>query len=492
MPTEHNPELVRIAGVSKSFPGVQALSGVDLSIRSGEVLALVGENGAGKSTLMKILSGIYPTGSYEGQIYVDGKPVRFRSPLEATQAGIAIIHQELAPFSHLTVAENLFVGHWHGKNGLVDWRKLEEDAQYWLDRVGAPCKAGDLMESLSVGAQQLVEIAKALSRNSRVLVLDEPTSALSAHETRRLFELIRELRSSGKALVYISHKMDEIYEIADRMVVLRDGKSVYSAPKAELPESILISHMVGRSLDRLFPERPEKQLGEVLLSVQNLTGALPGGKESFGPLSFELRRGEILGFAGLLGAGRSEVMKAIYGNPSPREGLRNKIFYISEDRKRESILAERSLEENLSLARLAAGSLLKVLDLKTEFMKAKESLKQLRAKSTGPEQEIQALSGGNQQKVVIARALQAGADVIIFDEPTRGVDVGAKYEIYEILFDLAKKGKGVLVVSSDLPELMGISDRILVLHQGRLMGCLERDEFSQEKIMTLAVGRKFE
>lgn len=500
-------EIVKLENVTKTFPGVKALDQVTLSIRSGEVLALVGENGAGKSTLMKVLSGVYPKGSFDGEILLDGEPVNFQSPLEAEKAGIAIIHQELASFQHLTVAENLFVGHWpKNKKGLVDWVAMETEAQIWLEQVGAECKPTDLMGSLSVGSQQMVEIAKALSRKSRVLILDEPTSALTTKEVEKLFKVIKNLRSQGCGLVYISHKMEEIYELADRMTVLRDGQSVHTSPAAELTHDDLISHMVGRTLDRLFPDPPERKFGSVVLRVNHLEGYVPGGPKKVGPISFDLKAGEILGFSGLLGSGRTELMKMIFGDTlasykgeirlngqatcftHPQQALRHHIAFVAEDRKRESIFAQRSLEENISLARLSKSSQWSIINQDQEFDRADQRLKSLSTKCTGPDMEVQNLSGGNQQKVIIGRALEVDPNIIILDEPTRGVDVGAKFEIYEILFELAKQGKALLVVSSDLPELMALSDRIIVLAEGRQMGTLTRSDFSEEEIMKLAVG----
>jgi D-xylose transport system ATP-binding protein len=508
-------EFVRLDGVTKDFSGVKALDGVALTAHSGEVLALVGENGAGKSTLMNILSGVYPSGSYQGQILVQGKPVHFQSPLDAEHSGITIIHQELSSFPHLTVAENMWVGHWPKRHGLVDWQLMESSAAEWLEKVGAPFAPEMLMGELSTGGQQLVEIAKALSRDSRLLILDEPTSSLTPNEVERLFKLLKQLRSQGKALIYISHKMEEIYELADRITVLRDGKSVHSALASELTEPDLISHMVGRSLERLFPpppERPASFMAEApVLAVQSLIAqakGADGGGRKIGPLSFELRKGEILGFAGLLGSGRSELMQALVGGlttrfdvsgeirvggelarySTPRQALRAGLALVSEDRKRESNLPVRSLLENVSISRLATGSLTKVLNLEDELKACLESLDRFRTRYRDADQAITELSGGNQQKIIIGRILQTSPDVIILDEPTRGVDVGAKYEIYQILFELAAAGKSLLVVSSDLPELMALSDRIMVLAEGHMMGELPREKFSQTEIMRLAVS----
>lgn len=501
--------LVRLDHITKTFPGVRALDDVSLEIRAGEVLALVGENGAGKSTLMKVLSGTYPVGSFTGRILVDGKETSFRSPADAEAAGIAIIHQELSGFLHLSVAENLFVGHWPGKRGFVDWARLRADARKWLDVVGVRCELDETLANLSVGTQQMIEIAKALSRNSRVLILDEPTSALSPQEVDCLFALMERLRAEGKGLVYISHKMEEVYRLCDRITVLRDGQTVHTAPAAELPEDQLVSKMVGRPLSRLFPEAPARELGAEVLRLEKFSGAHAStGRQLFGPVSLSLHAGEILGFAGLLGAGRTELMRAIFGDEnirtsgevkiggqvtqlaSPRAALHHQLALVAEDRKRDSILPARNLSENVSIARLAAGNVARVLNATAEEDAAAESLRRFNTKAWGTGQLIQELSGGNQQKVILGRALQTAPQIILLDEPTRGVDVGAKYEIYEILFQLAKAGHALLVVSSDLLELMALADRIVVLSQGAMTGELPRAEFSQTEIMKRAIAAK--
>ncbi len=501
-------ELVSLQKVSKRFPGVIALDQVSLSVYDGEVLGLVGENGAGKSTLMKVLSGVYPHGTYGGNIQVNGKEVHLKDTLQAQRAGIGIIHQELSAFPNLTVAENLFVGKWPKKNGLVDWRKVKDNAKHWLSMVEANIDPMQLMSTLSVGNQQLVEIAKALSQNSQVLILDEPTSALTPKEVKVLFNIIRKLKAEGKGLVYISHKMEEIFELTDRITVLRDGKSVFTGKTSELNEHTLISHMVGRSLDKLFPPRPDRKKGKVLFQVKNFSGRTYDGKKKFGPMNFSLQAGEILGFAGLLGAGRSEFFSAAFGDTlfetsgellidgSPRKilnpaaALMQNLALVPEDRKHESIFEKRSIHENISISRLIKGSLVKKLQTSEEIELTEKSIKQLRVKCSSREQHIGNLSGGNQQKVIIARSLQAQPQVLILDEPTRGIDVGAKYEIYEILFALAAQGKSLLVSSSDLLELIGICDRIVVMNQGAQKGILEQSDFSQEKIMALAVGAR--
>jgi D-xylose transport system ATP-binding protein len=506
-------ELIRLENITKTFPGVRALDKVSLHVEAGEILALVGENGAGKSTLMKVLSGNYPHGTFEGKIFVSGEEVSFASPADAERAGIAIIHQELSSFLHLTVAENLFAGHWPGKFGLVDWPKLRKDAQKWLDLVGAHCNPEDRMADLSVGAQQMIEIAKALSRDSRVLILDEPTSALSPQEVDTLFHLLEKLKAQGTGLIYISHKMEEIYRLCSRITVLRDGQTVHTAPARELPEEQLISKMVGRPLNRLFPEPPARTLGEEMLRLENYSGRDASGRRLFGPISLNVRAGEVLGLAGLLGAGRTELLQAIFGDErtttdgtvwvkgekihghSPRSVLRKGVALVPEDRKRDSILPSRALRENAAVSRLVSNSIARLLNSAEEEKTCAASLKKFNTKATGPSQLIEELSGGNQQKVILARALESDPGIILLDEPTRGVDVGAKFEIYEILFRLANAGHALVVVSSDLLELMALADRIIVLSQGRAGGELARHEFSQTEIMKRAihkVGQQFE
>lgn len=475
-------ERIRLDGITKRFPGVLALSEVSLAARAGEALALVGENGAGKSTLMKVLSGVYPAGSYAGNIFVDGERCRFASPRDAEAAGIVIIHQELAAFAHLTVAENLFVGRWPKRFGLVDNKRLERDAAQWLERVGAKCGPSDLMGALTVGTQQLVEIARALAKNARVLILDEPTSALPPQEVERLLSLLKELKRQGTALVYISHKFEEVYALCDRITVLRDGKSVHTAPAASLPEDELVRHMVGRPLDRLFPELPARAFADVAF---DLAPYLPAPASLHDEL--KIRRGEIVGLAGLLGAGRTEALKRAFQRP-PRS-ITGGLFYVSEDRKRESIFPRRSVDENIALSRLATASLARPVRPSKEEKRSRDAIARWRVRCSGPEQSIETLSGGNQQKAVLARALEVAPKVLFLDEPTRGVDVGARSEIYESLARLAKDGLALVVASSDLPELMGLCDRILVLHQGGCQGSLPRVNFSQEAILRLAIGR---
>ena len=482
------------------------MKSVSFSVHESEIHALCGENGAGKSTLMNILSGVYPTSSCEGEIYLRGQNVKFEDPRAAKQAGIAIIHQELSSFPHLSVAENMVVGDWPTNWGFLNHNKIYENANQWLQTLGASFGPEKLMSELSAGEQQLVEIAKALAQNSDLLILDEPTSSLTPQETEALFKVLRKLKEQGKAIIYISHRLDEIFSLCDRVTVLRDGESVFSDAIQNVTEPELIRAMVGRSLDRLFPPRPEfsqsSSLGPPRLRAQNLEHK----KKNLGPLSFHILPGEIVGFAGLLGSGRTEIAQAVLGdrdagevfldgekiskpaiNEFVRASLREGVVLIPEDRKRESLLPHRSLEENRSLTELANGRQRQILSWQARALKSKEALEKLRTKYGSLEQKITELSGGNQQKVILSRYLQVNPDLVILDEPTRGVDVGARYEIYQILFELLAEGKSLLVISSDLQELMGLCDRIYVVSEGRITGELSRSEFSQEKILSLAL-----
>lgn len=503
--------VVKLVEVTKRFSGVLALDRVNLTLNAGEVLGLVGENGAGKSTLMKILSGVYGSGEFDGRVEVDGLLAAFRRPADAEESGIAIIHQELSAFPELTVAENLFVGHWPSKSSVfgrrIEWTKIEETAQIWLDRVGATAKPSDRMGDLSLGQQQLVEIAKALLRDGRVFIFDEPTSSLTPKETENLKKLIRELKGRKCALVYISHKMEEIFELCDRLVVLRDGKNVYESPTTAITPEKLVEPMVGRTIQDIYPKPPERALDKTLLEVKDYSAQFTWSKIPLGPYNYTLHAGEIIGFGGLLGCGRTEVLKSLFGfkglirksgevllhgkpvKPNtPREALLKGFSFVSEDRKGESILPQRSLTENAGLSRLMITPTKWRLDHQDEATRAQAGLRELNTKFADLSQHITQLSGGNQQKVIISRALETGADIILLDEPTRGIDVSAKAEIYEIIFKLAKQGKGILLVSSDLPELMALSDRIIMVNNGRPSQIVDRKDFNQVKLMKLVIG----
>lgn len=494
---------LRLEAIEKNFGGVQALKGVSLVAESGKVHALVGENGAGKSTLMKILSGVIA--DYSGNILFGQQEVKFSSPRDAEQAGITIIHQELSAFAHLSVAENLVVGHWPKKFGFIQHDEVDSLASASLARVGATFSPQTKMSELSAGDQQMVEIAKALMRNSQVLIFDEPTSSLSPKESARLATLIRELAESGKTIFYISHRMEEIFSLTDAITVLRDGSSVLSCETKHITEQELIRAMVGRELKSVYPPLPERKLGKEILRLENFMALPKNGKPAIGPLSLSAREGEIIGFGGLLGAGRTELLRALLGDEnfscsgsvfyhgrnhqsgSIRATYQAGIGALSEDRKRESILPSLDLTNNFSIRKNGIGRLFQWVDPAKESAATTQALQTLNTRFHTTDQKITALSGGNQQKVVLARILQDEPSLIVLDEPTRGVDVGAKYEIYELLFRLAKEGKTILLVSSDLPELMALSDRILVLAQNKVRAELERQDFSQEKIMSLAV-----
>lgn len=499
---------IRLTKISKSYSGVPALRNVSLDIYAGEVHALVGENGAGKSTLMKILSGAISAGDFEGEILLRGQVQKFLSPLDAEKAGIAIIHQELSSLPDLTVAENLFVGHWPRKfAGLIDWEKMNALATKALERVGANFSPTTKMQSLSTGDQQMVEIAKALLRDTKILILDEPTSSLSTKECERLFSLIAELKNEGRAMIYISHRMEEIFSLSDRITVLRDGSSVHTAKSKELTEPLLITHMVGRSLQALYPVRAPMNLGDEVLRLVNFIAIDKQNGRTIGPINLSVKKGEVLGLGGLLGAGRSEFLRALLGderysisgevfwhgkkfNPqNPRQSYSAGLAWLAEDRKRESILPVRSLLENAGILRINQKGLFSYVSHSAEEEKTQSSLQQLKTRFHHHSQKITELSGGNQQKVILARILQSAPDLLILDEPTRGVDVGAKFEIYELLYSLIQQNKAIILISSDLPELLAMSDRAIVLANGRMRGELPKEKFSQESIMQLAVQK---
>nr|WP_217283896.1 sugar ABC transporter ATP-binding protein [Aquabacterium terrae] len=493
------PALLRLSGIRKAFGGVCALEGVDLEVRAGEVHAVCGENGAGKSTLMKIMSGVYQPDA--GSIHCRGQPVRFASTRAAAARGVVMIHQELNLIPHLTVAENIYLAREPRRGWFIDRRRQRADAQRCLDRLGAAISPEALVHTLPVAQQQMVEIAKALSMDADVLIMDEPTSSLTEAETRQLFEVMRELRRGGVGIVYISHRLDEMAQIVDRVTVLRDGRQVATGAFADTTVDAIVAQMVGRALDEKFPPRRSVPRSEVLLEVHALQR-----RPAFGPVSFELRRGEILGFAGLMGAGRTEVARAIFGaDPkdggrirlhgqdlvihSPIDAIGHGIAYVCEDRKAHGLALEMSVGENITLANLAAvcgpGGFIR---FGAEQQTARDYIEALGIRTPGPQQRARLLSGGNQQKVVIAKWLFRQARVIIFDEPTRGIDVGAKVAIYELMDRLAAEGIGVILISSELPEILGLTDRVAVFHAGRIAAVLPTRRTSQEDILLHASG----
>lgn len=493
------PVLLRLDGVSKEFPGVKALSGVSFELRAGEVHAVCGENGAGKSTLMKIISGVYQPNS--GSIIFKGEAVQFASTRESETAGIAIIHQELNLVPHLSVAENIYLAREPRWGFLVDRKKLFEDAKRCLDRLGVDIDASVQVRTLSVAQRQMVEIAKALSLNATVLIMDEPTSSLTEQEARLLFKVIRDLKSQGTGIIYISHRLDELVEIVDRVTVLRDGHYISTDNFEDLTVDDIVARMVGRSLEDKFPE-PTRSPGEtVVFSARGLRRR--GG---FAEISFDIYRGEILGFAGLMGAGRTEVARAIFGaDPldagsitldgqeltitDPRSGIDAGIAYLSEDRKAHGLAIKMPVDANLVMARMdGVSNRFGVIDRKKHRDASQHYVDLLNIKTPSLAQPVRLLSGGNQQKIIIGKWLFREPRVMFFDEPTRGIDVGAKFAIYQIMDELAARGIAVVLISSELPEVLGMSDRIAVFHGGRIAATLKTRETNQEEIMHYASG----
>ncbi|MGQ7279002.1 sugar ABC transporter ATP-binding protein [Brevibacillus thermoruber] len=491
--------LLEMKEISKSFPGVKVLDGVQLNLKRGEVLALMGENGAGKSTLMKILGGIYQRDG--GTIVVKGQTQENMTPDIAAKRGIAIIHQELNLIPHLSVMENIFLGRefTYGKSGFVNWSRMRTEAKRWLEQLAIDLDPATPVGELSVGQQQMIEIAKALSMQADILVLDEPTAALTNREIDALFDVIAALKRKGVGMIYISHRMEEIFQISDRITVLRDGRYVGTVRTAETSLDELVKMMVGREITDRFP-KVEVKPGEERLRVENLTvrGKLSG-------ISFSVRSGEIVGVAGLMGAGRTEMAKALFGAEridggaifvdgkpvrisQPIDAIRAGIALVTEDRKEEGLVLPLSVRENIALPNLAKLSSLGVMNRRAEQALSDETIRRLLIKTAGGEQAAGSLSGGNQQKVVIGKWLATQPKILILDEPTRGVDIGAKKEIYDIMNRLAQEGVAILMISSELPEVLGMSDRVLVMHEGRITGSFSRAEATQELIMHAATG----
>lgn len=493
--------LLELTGIVKTFPGVRALDEAGLRVYPGRVMALLGENGAGKSTLMKVLTGIYQADS--GTLTYRGQPIAFRGPRESQDQGISIIHQELNLLPELSIAANIFLGREpRTRFGNIDHRALRERAASLLSRLGVRHGPDTRLGDLSIGEQQMVEIAKALSFDASVIIMDEPTDALTDTETEQLFKVIRELRAQGCGIVYISHRLKEIFQICDDVTVLRDGKWIGECPVSDLDEDRLIEMMVGRRLDEQYP-RLARAPGAVSLQVEQLCGPGVHG------VSFTLHEGEILGFSGLMGSGRTELMKLIYGaaRPSagsmtlggqplvtrtPADGLAAGIAYISEDRKGDGLVLPMSVRENMTLC--ALGEFVRGLhiDGNAERQAVNDYIRLFNIKTPGAEQPIRLLSGGNQQKVAIAKGLLTRPRVLILDEPTRGVDVGAKKEIYQLINEFKKEGMSVIIVSSEMPEVLGMSDRILVMHEGRVSAEMNRQEANQERLMAAAVGKQWQ
>ncbi len=489
---------LQLTGISKSFPGVKALDGVDIDLKKGTVHAVVGENGAGKSTLMKIINGLYKRDG--GKVLLDGNEVHFSGPMESSAAGIAMIYQELNFFPELTISENIYMKRQPGKAGWIKWREMNQAAEKLLRDNNLDFDPKAKMKELSIANIQMIEIVKAVAFNAEVIIMDEPTSSISDKEVAQLFHTIERLKNQGISFLYISHKMEEIFKIADDVTVIRDGQTVISGSVSEFTEDSIIAHMVGRSIENIYPKE-EVPIGHTVFEAKNLCTA-----GMFQQVSLQVKKGEIVGMAGLVGAGRSEVCRAIFGLDKLDSGeivlagktykpkdvthaVRNKLLMITEDRKKEGIIGIRSCRENITLTKhhVTKGAF---IDLKDEIKEAEKMSEMLKVRFAGIETPIGSLSGGNQQKVLLARWLMLESDLLILDEPTRGIDVGAKLEIYNIIIDLAKKGYAIIMISSELPELLGMCDRIYVMRQGSVTGCVDRKDFSQEQIMQLAVSKE--
>ena len=489
-----------MTNIDKSFSGNQVLKQVHFAVEHGEIHALMGENGAGKSTLVKVLTGIHQKDA--GAVKVNGKETTFTNPKEAEEKGIIVIHQELNIIPHLTVSQNMFLGKelTYGKTGIMNMVAMKKQTIESLKRLGVTnIHPDETAGNLSVGKQQMIEIARALATNAELIVMDEPTAALTDREIESLFKVVDSLKKQGVSIIYISHRMEEIFKICDRITILRDGQYIGTENIADTSFEAIVKMMVGRELGQRFPER-QHQIGEVIFEVENLER-----KGLFKNISFDVKEGEVLGVAGLMGAGRSEVMEVIFGfhrkdsgtiklngeNVSikhPRDAVKMGIGFITEDRKAKGLVLEASIRENIALTNLKTVSNNGVISNSKENKMVMDLIERLQVRATGGEQDVKSLSGGNQQKVVIAKWLGIEPKVLILDEPTRGVDIGAKKEIYTIMNELTKNGVGIIMVSSELPEVLGVSDRIMVMHEGEITAFLNRDEANQENVMTAATG----
>jgi ABC-type sugar transport system ATPase subunit len=499
--------LLEMREITKSFPGVRALDGVSFDLYEGEFHALVGENGAGKSTLMKVLGGVYPFPQYGGEIILEGKARRFASVRDAEAAGIAVIYQELSLVKEMTIGENIFLGREPRRFGIIQWEKLYSRAQKLLDQLHLALDPRTPVGHLGIGQQQLVEIAKALSQEARILVLDEPTAALTDAEVETLFGILNRLLARGVGMIYISHKLNEVLRMSSRITVLRDGRTVGTEKTSNLDEPRIIARMVGREVGEIFPQADHPR-GEVVFEARNMTVEDPnvGGKLLVNRVSFSVKRGEVLGIAGLMGAGRSDLLMAIFGAHAgrttgeilvegkpirisrPSDAIRHGIGFVTEDRKRFGLILDQTILNNMTLAGLTRLSGRFITNLGAETAAGERSMRELRVKAPNVYTVAGTLSGGNQQKVVLAKWLLTSPRVLFLDEPTRGIDVGAKQEIYAQVNKLAAAGLAIVLVSSELPEVLGLSDRVMVLHEGRITGEFTRTEATPEKVMACATG----
>lgn len=498
--------LLEMKSITKTFPGVKALDNVNLQVEEGEIHALVGENGAGKSTLMNVLSGIYPYGTYEGDIIYNGEICKFNRISDSEQKGIVIIHQELALVPYMTIAENMYLGNEKGKRYAINWNETYGEADRYLNTVGLMESSHTLIKDISVGKQQLVEIAKALAKNARLLILDEPTASLNEDDSKALLELLLKFKSEGLTSIIISHKLNEIAYVADKITVIRDGSTIETLDRKKdaITEDRIIKGMVGRELVDRFPKRDDVEIGEKAMEVEHWNACHPlySDRKVVNDVSFYVRKGEVVGICGLMGAGRTELAMSIFGKSygvnisgkirikgqevalnSVREAIRHKLAYVTEDRKGNGLILGNPIKINTTLANMQAISRHSIIDKDKEFAVAEDYRDKLKTKCPTVEQNVGNLSGGNQQKVLLSKWMFAEPDILILDEPTRGIDVGAKYEIYCIINRLAAEGKSVIMISSELPEVLGMSDRIYIMNEGRMVGEVSSAEATQEKIM---------
>ena len=498
--------ILEMRGITKEFPGVKALDNVSFIVKRGSIHALVGENGAGKSTLMNVLSGLYPYGSYTGDIVYEGEVCKFSKIKDSENKGIVIIHQELALIPYMSIGENMFLGNERGKRFAIDWDKTHAEATKYLKTVGLHESSKTLIKDIGVGKQQLVEIAKALSKNARLMILDEPTSSLNEADSQALLDLLLEFKKQGMTSIIISHKINEVSYVADDITILRDGKTIETLTKGvdDIGEDRIIRGMVGRELEDRFPKRAVKNIGDVALEVKhwNVYHPIYADKKIIDDVSFTVRRGEVVGLSGLMGAGRTELAMSVFGRSygtnisgtveihgkevklhSPRQAIEAGIAYVTEDRKGNGLILSNPISVNTTLANLKGVTRRGVIDKDKELAVAEEYRAKLRTKTPSVLQNVGNLSGGNQQKVLLAKWMYADPDILILDEPTRGIDVGAKYEIYCIINDLVAEGKSVIMISSELPEVLGMCDRIYVLNEGKIVGEFDQAEATQEKIM---------
>ncbi|HEX7557226.1 MAG TPA: ATP-binding cassette domain-containing protein [Leptolinea sp.] len=505
-----NTPILEMKNITKEFPGVKALNNVSFQVAANEIHCLVGENGAGKSTLMKVLSGVYPYGTYSGSIIFNGEEQKYGGISESEKAGIAIIYQELALIPEMTVYENIFLGNEITNGFVIDWDETIKRADEMLKKVRLDVNPAAKVKDLGVGKQQLIEIAKALSKNIKLLILDEPTSALNEDDSINLFNLLRELKVHGVTSVLISHKLKEVIQIADTVTVLRDGRTICTldAGKGEVSENVLIKHMVGREIENIYPPKEKKPLGEIVLEVKNWNAYDKNlGRSVLKDINFNVRKGEVVGFAGLMGSGRTELALSIFGNPDnyrisgemylhgvkqhfnhPQDAINNNVAYVTEDRKGDGLILMQDVKQNITLANLKEIAENGVVNNNAEVKIANEYKNNLNIKTPTVEQTVENLSGGNQQKVSLGKWLFVKPDVLILDEPTRGIDVGAKYEIYTIMTKLVKQGMSIIMISSELLEILGMSDRIYIVSSGKITGELPIEEATQEKIMKLATN----